>query len=143
MPPYPAQHCVPHTTFSAPPLEHGLSAPGLYEYHAQHSPDHPVFTYADRDTGESHDIPFSEAWDRIGAVADIVSKQLSKPQLHDESSGRMRPVVGILALSGTSTLPITRCFPSADEVGPRRPQLHIPNSRADEPWLHRLPARPG
>ncbi|EIW54172.1 acetyl-CoA synthetase-like protein [Trametes versicolor FP-101664 SS1] len=99
MPPYPAQHCVPRTTFSAPPLEHGLSVPGLYEYHAQHSHDHPVFTYADRDTGESHDIPFSEAWDRIGAVADVVSKRLFKPQLHGEFSGRVRPVVGILALS--------------------------------------------
>ncbi|KAL1937884.1 hypothetical protein VTO73DRAFT_12777 [Trametes versicolor] len=99
MPPYPAQHCVPRTTFSAPPLEHGLSVPGLYEYHAQHSHDHPVFTYADRDTGESHDIPFSEAWDRIGAVADVVSKRLSQPQLHGECSGRVRPVVGILASS--------------------------------------------
>lgn len=113
MPPYPAQHCVPHTTFSAPPLEHGLSVPWLYEYHAQHSPDHPVFTYADRDTGEPHNITFSEAWDMIIAVADVVSKLLPKSQVHGESSGRVRPVIGILALSGTSALPITRCVSRA------------------------------
>lgn len=61
MSPYPAQHDVHHATSRAPPLDHGLSVLGLYEYHAQHSSDHPVFIYADRDTGEPHDITFSEA----------------------------------------------------------------------------------
>lgn len=109
MPPYPGQHNVPQMTFNAPPLDHGLSVPGLYEYHAQHSPDrHPVFTYANRDTGEPHSITISEAWDRIGAVTKIASKQLSTSQVHGEPSERARLVISVLALFSTSVLPITR-----------------------------------
>ncbi|KAI8971004.1 acetyl-CoA synthetase-like protein [Trametes punicea] len=88
------------TTFNAPPLDHHLSIPKLYEYHAVHSPDHAVFTYADAATGVPRDVTFAEAWKTISFVAAIVS-QHSLKQPDGEAGERYegRPVISILALS--------------------------------------------
>ncbi|KAI0629575.1 acetyl-CoA synthetase-like protein [Trametes polyzona] len=102
----PTPQGVNHPTFHPPPFDHGLSIPGLYEYHAKHSPEHPVFSHADPATGALRDITFAEAWSSIRAVADVVSARLSRrPGLEDTPScdgahcTDGRTVVGVLALS--------------------------------------------
>ena len=84
------------STFCPAPFRHGLSVPGLYEYHANHSPDHPVFTYSDDSEGFSKDITCSAAWSRIGVVAELILTR------YNESSKRNgeRSVIAILAHAG-------------------------------------------
>ncbi|KAI0629577.1 acetyl-CoA synthetase-like protein [Trametes polyzona] len=103
--PRPTRHGIDHATFHPPPdpLTHGLSVPGLCEYHAKHSPDHPVFTYADHGTGKPHDITFAEVWDILGIVAEVVSSRCSvhsnrlEARTLDGSGERL--VIGIFAIS--------------------------------------------
>lgn len=90
-------------TFHAPPLDCGLSVPGLYEYNAKHSPDHPVFCYAHIETGVVHDVTYSEAWDYIRSAARIIQSRIvtGVNELSGSSNANFRPVVAILAPSGT------------------------------------------
>ncbi|RPD57315.1 acetyl-CoA synthetase-like protein [Lentinus tigrinus ALCF2SS1-7] len=91
----PTPQGVNHPTFKPAKFDHGLSVPGLYAYHAEHSPKHAVFTYSDPETGTSHDITYAEAWRSIGAVASIISSHV-----RDTKPGE-RPIIGVLALSDT------------------------------------------
>ncbi len=100
MTPQPTPQGVDHPTFNPPPYNHGLSVPGLYEYQSKHSPDHPVFKYANPQEGNAHYVTFSEAWGNIGTVAEVVSRRASKSQ--EKGFEADRPIVGILAISGTS-----------------------------------------
>ncbi|KAI8993761.1 acetyl-CoA synthetase-like protein [Trametes punicea] len=100
----PTPQGVNSPTFKAPPFHHGLSLAGLYEYHAKHSPKHPVFAYADPLTGTLHDVSYEEAWDKIQYAASIVSRRYAECKAQSRSTGkasRDRPVISILALSDT------------------------------------------
>ncbi|KAI0645046.1 acetyl-CoA synthetase-like protein [Trametes meyenii] len=114
MPPQPTPQGVNHPTFHPLPFDHNLSIPQLYEYHARHSPAHPVFAYADPDTGVVHDVTFAEAWDCICAVASIILQRIqqSKNQRSNEIGGPPealgigtggRRTIGILAPVDTLT----------------------------------------
>ena len=99
MSPRPTPQGVNSQTFSAAPFDHGLSVPGLYEYHAKNSPNHAVFTYTDPDTSITHDVTYAQAWSDIRKIANIVHTNYSKT---NSTAGKpeSRPVIGILALSG-------------------------------------------
>ncbi|KAI0314061.1 acetyl-CoA synthetase-like protein [Amylostereum chailletii] len=102
MTPRPTPQGVNSPTFHPAPFEHGLSIPGLYKYHAIHSPNHPVFTYSDPVDGSSHDIVYSEAWKDIGVVANRVSDDYSNADPLYARRGKdigHRPVIGVLAVS--------------------------------------------
>ncbi|CDO69440.1 hypothetical protein BN946_scf184791.g35 [Trametes cinnabarina] len=118
--PRPTPQGVSSTTFNAPPLQHGLSPAGLYQYHAQNSPEHAAFTYADPVTRQPRDIPYAEAWDRIKSVAGIVSRNLSGLN----AASKTRPVIAILALADTLsyiylTVAITSLGYTAFPLSPR------------------------
>ncbi|KAH9851149.1 acetyl-CoA synthetase-like protein [Lenzites betulinus] len=93
----PTPQGVDHPTFHAAPFDHGLSLPRLYEYHAKHSPTHPIFTYADPETGKVHDVTYAEAWQQISAVARIVARNYAASQV--KSAEGTRPVIAVLAIS--------------------------------------------
>ncbi|KAH9889260.1 acetyl-CoA synthetase-like protein [Cubamyces lactineus] len=95
----PTPQGVNHPTFKAAPFEHGLSIARLYQYHAQHSPSHPVFTYADPTTGEVHDITYASMWKSISAVSDIVLERYTSSACKLQGDDA-RPIIGIMALSG-------------------------------------------
>lgn len=101
----PTPQGVNHPTFKAAPFEHGLSLPGLYEHHAKNSPSHAVFTYADPETNVPHDVSYAEAWEKISAIARIVERNYQQSLTKKTEGGR--PVIGILAISGTQTFAIT------------------------------------
>ncbi|KAL1937899.1 hypothetical protein VTO73DRAFT_12792 [Trametes versicolor] len=99
MPVRPTPQGVNHPTFKAAQFKHGLSLPGLYEYHAKHSPNHAVFTYADPETREPHNISYAEAWEKISAIARIVERNYQQSSTKKPVSKDSRPVIGILAIS--------------------------------------------
>jgi acyl-CoA synthetase (AMP-forming)/AMP-acid ligase II len=86
------------STFCPAPLDHNLSLPELYEYHALHSQSHPVFAYSDIVTGTPTSISYSEAWTNIQRVAVVVSAQLSESPGADPH--KRPPVIAVLAQSG-------------------------------------------
>ncbi len=83
-------------TFEPVSLKHNFSVPGLYAFHAKHSPDHPVFSYADLESDQLHDISYADAWRDIRRIAAIVATHC--PELEGTQK---RQVIGIVAISGT------------------------------------------
>ncbi|KAI0657838.1 acetyl-CoA synthetase-like protein [Cubamyces menziesii] len=93
----PTPQGVNHPTFKAAPFNHGLSIPRLYEYHAENSPNHPAFAYADPATNEVHDVTFADMWKSICTVSDIVLERYENSPTKAEDGSR--PVIGVLAVS--------------------------------------------
>lgn len=82
-------------TFSPLPLDHSLTLPGIYDHHAEHSPNHPVFAYTD-ENGKSSTVTYLEASQNFHSIAhSVVSKHL-------DAVKEVNPVVAILAASGAS-----------------------------------------
>lgn len=81
-------------TFEPVSLKHNFSVPGLYAFHAKHSPNHPVFSYADLESNQLHDISYADAWRDIRRIAAIVAT-------HCPEGTQKRQVIGIVAISGT------------------------------------------
>ncbi|KAJ7608939.1 hypothetical protein DFH06DRAFT_1376853, partial [Mycena polygramma] len=92
----PRERQVLASTFHPAPLDLSLSVPELYEYHAEHSPNHPVFVYSDIGAESPTSISYSEAWKHIQSVARIVSAHVSRLP-HQ----RGRTVIAVLAQSDT------------------------------------------
>ncbi|KAJ7732697.1 acetyl-CoA synthetase-like protein [Mycena metata] len=89
---------VNSSTFHPAPLNHDLSIPELYKYHALNSPTHPAFMYSDVEEGNTTFITYHEAWLGIRKAAAIVSHHLSKPQ----ATAPNRPaVIAVMAASDT------------------------------------------
>ena len=117
-------------TFTPPGLDTNLTIPELFEFHAKHSPEHPVFIYADDDQNE-HVIRFPEVWRAIRKSATLSSAHYSRMAKYyaEAQVGKSEddpPVIGILATAGmhlisiilwpsvrspvlTQTLPPLRC----------------------------------
>ncbi|KAJ7485527.1 acetyl-CoA synthetase-like protein [Mycena latifolia] len=100
MPSRPTPQGVSSSTFHAPPFDHNLSIPELYEYHALNSPTHPVFMYSDVEAGTSKFITYREAWQGIRQAAATVSQHLSKLTVQDEPT-KQGPVIAVLAVTDT------------------------------------------
>ncbi|KZT07586.1 acetyl-CoA synthetase-like protein [Laetiporus sulphureus 93-53] len=93
LPPCPQIHGRSSTTFKLPPLEGSLTLPELFDWQAQNSPSHRVFTFAD-DDGETRDITWREAARGVHTGAKLVRSRLgSQPGIHET------PVIAILATS--------------------------------------------
>lgn len=113
-------------TFCPPPTDETLCLPELFEYHAQHSPEHPLFVYADStapsldgNDGDSdariRTIKYPEAWRMILRAARIVKGHYArfedKYALQDRRLGvygmpqNVPPTIGILANAGRVSIP--------------------------------------
>lgn len=114
-------------TFCPPPTDGTLCLPELFEFHAQHSPEHPLFVYADStarslDGKDGHTgdldaqirtIKYPEAWRMILRAARIVQGHYArfedKYALQDRSRGvygmpqDVPPTIGILANAGRAS----------------------------------------
>lgn len=106
-------------TFHPPPVDGTLCIPELFEYHAEHSPEHPLFIYADEDSSiisgddrgsGTRTIKYPEAWRMVQRAAKIVNGHYmrfkDKYARQDRESGivamkqRVPPTIGILANAG-------------------------------------------
>ena len=95
------------TTFKNPGLDTTLTIPELFAFHAEHSPEHPVFVYAD-DEGQEHTIRFPEVYRAIRKAATLASAHHARQadyyaKAQVGKSPHEPPVVGILATAGTSS----------------------------------------
>lgn len=95
------------TTFTSPGVDTTLTIPELFEFHAKHSPQHPVFVYAD-DEQKEHVIRFPEVYRAIRKAATISSAHYNRLSDYyaEAQSGKSEnepPVIGILATAGTHT----------------------------------------
>ena len=89
-------------TFHPAPLDHGLSVPGLYEYYARNSPDHPVFTYSNTATQHTTDVLYRDAWSAISTIAGIIFDRCNDQHTPTGTGNSKRPVIAVLALAGLS-----------------------------------------
>ncbi|KAK0201251.1 NRPS-like enzyme [Desarmillaria ectypa] len=80
-------------TFNRPPLDGSLTYPEIFDYNAQHSPDHPVFQFYDQDHIQK--ITWREVTKAIHAVGHVVLE-------HVPRTGSV-PVVGVLANADSIT----------------------------------------
>ncbi|KAM5541012.1 hypothetical protein V8D89_005323 [Ganoderma adspersum] len=89
------------TTFTSPGVDTTLTIPELFEFHAKHSAQHPVFVYAD-DEQKEHVIRFPEVYRGIRKAATISCAHYNRLSDYyaEAQSGKSEnepPVIGILA----------------------------------------------
>lgn len=120
---FPTPQGYASSTFHPPPADGSLCLPELFEYHSVHSPDHPLFVYADHDIScnvvdsdqiETKTITYSEAWSMIQRSARITNMYYQRFETqHAKKSGRANgkgsettipSIIGILANTGEALL---------------------------------------
>lgn len=105
-PPVPTPQGVNSKTFVAPPIDGSLTVPQVFDFNAEHSPNHPWAVYEKLADAESSELPEHDNLDHI------TYKQLQRgihrvAKLIETSTATRDPtastVVGILALADTVT----------------------------------------
>lgn len=94
----PKTQALATTTFTPPPLDGSLTIAEMWDWHAEHSPEHTLFEYSD-DDGKITSIKWPEATRAMHRGGRIV-RDLA--EAHPAATGR-KPIVAILASSDTIT----------------------------------------
>ncbi|KAI8989661.1 acetyl-CoA synthetase-like protein [Trametes punicea] len=89
-------------TWTPPPFNGPLTVPELYAFHAQKSPEHPVWIFDD-EHGEVQTLRFKDVFPSVRKAASIVSRHVS-PTKTATAEGTKDPVVGVLAVADPITL---------------------------------------
>lgn len=90
---FPTPQGLSSSTFKPPPLDGSLLLPEILDHHAQHSPNHPLFVYSDKDNNVQI-IPWSRAAKAFKKAAHIARIRV------EATTPGSRPVVAILASTG-------------------------------------------
>lgn len=98
---------VKSKTFKRIALDTTMTIPELFEYHAKHSPEHPVFVYAD-DEQKEHVLCYPEVYRAIRKMATISHTYYTRladyyARARATSIEAEPPVMGILATIGTGS----------------------------------------
>lgn len=123
---YPTPQGYNSPTFHPPPVDGTLCLPELFEYHATHSREHPLFVYADGTSQviDSHNdqvgtetkpLKYPQAWRMIQRAARIVkghytrleemyTRQIREPGVNSVQQ-KVPPTIGILANAGEMPCP--------------------------------------
>ena len=101
--PPPRNQCLSSTTFTLPPLDGSLTVQQMYDWHYDHSPEHPVFEYAE-DDGSITTIRMKEVVPAIHRAGRLV---ISHFTAHTPTPTK-KPVIAMLAASGTRIRMIPR-----------------------------------
>ena len=83
-------------TFKQPPLDGTLTIPEMYDWHAEHSPEHPLFIYPDED-GEVKTIKWGAAIRALHRAGRWLNGFVNGNIMTNTSDG---PLIAILANSG-------------------------------------------
>ncbi|KIM81361.1 hypothetical protein PILCRDRAFT_821447 [Piloderma croceum F 1598] len=86
-------------TFILPPLDGSLTLPEICDFHLKHSPNHPVFVYAD-ELGTTRSIVWHEVVRGLYQAGHIVRSRVEAEGLEP---AREIPIVALLCLSDTIT----------------------------------------
>jgi len=93
LPPVPNPQALSSSTFKAPPVDGSLTVSELFDYNAEHSPQHPIFIYEEPSTKKLTPVNWKSLRRATHRVAQIVeSQQVPAPR-----------IVAILALVDTVT----------------------------------------
>ncbi|KAJ7640716.1 hypothetical protein DFH06DRAFT_1429524 [Mycena polygramma] len=87
---FPVPQGLSSSSFKQPSLDGSLLLPEILDHHAQHSPDHPLFVYTDKDN-TVHTIPWTRAAKAFLRVAHIAHTRVAV------ASPGSHPVVAVLA----------------------------------------------
>lgn len=101
-------------TFKRIELDTTLTIPELFEFHAKHSPEHPVFVYADENNQE-HVLYFPEVYRGIRKAATLSAGYYERfadyyAQAQQGKDATEPPVIGILATAGTRITSFRTCL---------------------------------
>lgn len=93
--------------YTLPCLDGSLSLLQVIEFHAEKNPDHPLFRYDSASAREGYeDITWRQAVNNFETTAQIIRHRLGGGAVVDCTPP---PVVGILASTSTSPIPLSRC----------------------------------
>jgi hypothetical protein len=92
----PRTQALSSTTFTLPPLDGSLTLPEIYDFHLQHSPNHPAFIYADA-PGSTRTILLNEVIRGLHRAGRIVRSCITGENMELPHG---RPIIAILALAG-------------------------------------------
>lgn len=99
LPALPTTQGLSSSTFCQPPLDGALTISEMWDWHAEHSPEHPVFMHSD-DSGSVSTIYWPEARRALHRAGWFVKDFVAgHPSPHSR-----KPIVSILTSSGTLTL---------------------------------------
>ncbi len=102
IPPLPPTQCLNTTTFTQPKLDGSLSVPELYDWHLEHSPNHPLFVFSDE-----QGIPTTIYWPEAARAVHRAG-HLVRSLVHDDTSKTAQPskprVLAVLAATGMFVL---------------------------------------
>ncbi|KAK0492004.1 NRPS-like enzyme [Armillaria luteobubalina] len=110
---------ISSSTFTRPPVDGSLTYPEIFDYNAQHSPEHPVFQFYDQDHIQK--VTWSEVAKAIHTAGRIVLENVLRTDIvpvvgvlaHADSITFLTVVAGIIR-TGYSAFPIsTRNSPAA------------------------------
>ncbi|KAJ2971705.1 hypothetical protein NUW54_g12443 [Trametes sanguinea] len=83
------------TTWTPPPFYGSMTIPELYAFHAEKSPEHPIFAYHD-EQGEVHKLRYKEVFPAIRKAASFVARHVPSPKDDAKDS-----ILGVLAVAGS------------------------------------------
>ncbi|KAI0070731.1 acetyl-CoA synthetase-like protein, partial [Panus rudis PR-1116 ss-1] len=98
IPQLPRTQCLEETAFKQPPLDGTMTVPEMYDWHLEHSPDHPLFAYADENE-EEHIISWAEGARAVHRAGHVVRGLAEK----NTSRGSSRQLFAILSATDTIT----------------------------------------
>ncbi|THH09230.1 hypothetical protein EW145_g2182 [Phellinidium pouzarii] len=93
----PKSHGLQSRTFVQPPLDFSLSFPALFDWQAEHSPEHPLFIFEEA-PGSKRTIPWAEAVQGIHRATQYVRNVVGNSA---GSSNNEKPLLAIVASSDT------------------------------------------
>ncbi|KAJ3566240.1 hypothetical protein NP233_g7123 [Leucocoprinus birnbaumii] len=70
---FPTLQAAESTTFTRPPFDQSLTVPELYAFHAQHSPNHPLFVYSTDSTGTCRELCYPEVYAAVQRAHDTIT----------------------------------------------------------------------
>lgn len=104
IPALPKTHGLSTNTFYPPPLDGTLNVVKMYEWHEQHSPQHPVLKYERVETNDIRTIDFAEAARAMRKIASILARRVAHTR--GKTHGKV-PLVAILSSAGKSNSAVT------------------------------------
>jgi hypothetical protein len=94
VPELPTPQAVCYSTFTPPPMDGTMTVPDVFDWHAEHSPDHVVFVLSDGPESETERITYKNANVLINKATGLYYRDLAR---HDIPA---RSVVGMFGNPG-------------------------------------------
>jgi hypothetical protein len=90
----PTPQAVRYSTFTPPPMDGTMTVPDVFDWHAEHSPDHVVFVLSDDSKSEIERLTYKDANILINKATGLYYRDLER---HDVAA---RSVVGMFGNPG-------------------------------------------